>query len=247
MGFVSWNRGFWLRVGTKQLPSVKQTPKLDSLLLPGQFCPFLQRWAWGRSLWILVLGCTKGVGETEPGRCSNYKHPVQRCASQPHAGLPPTGHSIQSPLPAGDPRAPPSCSPHVCPGLRQPLPSISSHQAFISSQATRNVKFPFCAGASAILSVAGLCICYSFTITLMGFLEEEEINKTVQSTATPSSPENWAVTKCEAASLWLIGKRFFNTEFAKEMRQQSILNYKWKHLHILLRIKDCRVLSLGDF
>lgn len=101
----------------------------------------------------------------------------------------------------GGSQGPLSCSPHVCPGLRQPLPSISSHQAFISSQATRNMKFPFCAGASAILSVAGLCICYSFTITLMGFLEEEEINKTVQSTATPSSPENWAVTKCEAASL----------------------------------------------
>lgn len=106
MRVVSWNRGFWLRVGTKQLPSVKQTPKLDSLLLPGQFCPFLQRWAWGRSLWILVLGCTKGVGETEPGRCSNYKHPVQSCASQRHGGLPPTGHSIQSPVPVGDPRAP---------------------------------------------------------------------------------------------------------------------------------------------
>ena len=122
----------------------------------------------------------------------------------------------------GGSQGPLSCSLHVCPGLRQPLPSISGHQAFISFQATRNVKFPFCAGASSVLSVIGLCICYSFTITLMGSLEEREINKTVQSTATPSSPENWAVTKCEAAALDLSGKDSLTQSLLKNEATENL-------------------------
>lgn len=68
-------------------------------------------------------------------------------------------------------------------------------------QAVRNIfKFLFCTGLSSILSVVGICIFDSFTIILMGSLEEEEINKSSQSTETPGTTELGLTIRCQAAA-----------------------------------------------
>lgn len=125
-----------------------------------------------------VLGWTRGVRGQGQGGVATTGIPFSP-ASSLRVTLP-RGASNPKSQPRGGAR--PSAA---APSVRGAAPPASKAASTSGRQERREISFLHWRLFRSF--VGGLRIFYSFTTILMGSLEEEEINETAQSTATPSS------------------------------------------------------------
>lgn len=114
-----------------------------------------------------------GRGKMDPRKCSDYRQPVKLCDFQPQEGRPPTWHSKS---PACE--TPSAAAPRGAQGYSGPHNALAVFSLPQLSGCQKRYKMSFLHWSlfSSFL-VVGLCTFHSFTITLMGSLEEEEISR----------------------------------------------------------------------